>query len=158
MFKQCVLMAVVASAGVLCGLQGKAQAQDFPPLGVDNLWQMNQQFEDQFNSWAWRQSVDIARHMQPGERLPFHATTISHSISESNDAFDGYRHSLQNNSLRTDETLRRFDQHIRDVGGYGDSEHGPLYELPYTHDVWNLNPDTQIITPGEMSGHINLYP
>jgi hypothetical protein len=158
MFKKCVLTAALAVVGVLCGLQSQAQAQEFPGLGVGGLWEMNQQFDNQFYPWAWEQSVEVARHLQPGEQLPFNAMTISRSISDANESFEGYVHSMQDNSARTDETLSRFDQYLRGVGNYVNPDDNQLYELPYTQDVYNLNRDTQVITPGYSPYDDNLYP
>ena len=84
---------VASALIVLCGLLAApkaARAQEFPGLGVGDLWAANAAFDQQFDQWAYHMSWEVARQIPDDQPLPFNAMTIHDSINASNRAFDRF--------------------------------------------------------------------
>lgn len=110
-----------------------ANGQEFPGLGVSDLWAQNMKFEMQFDAWAARGAWELARQIPNDQPLPFDAMSISRSTSEGMRSFEGYLHNSQVNSNRQLQAIENFDRGaVRGEALYYDSTrtHGPVY-LPY---------------------------
>lgn len=131
MWRKATILAV--TVGTILSSAASSHAQDFPGLGVGNMWANEIAFQNQFNKWAWAGSVQVARNMRPGEKLPFDAMTISSSINEGNKAFGGYMQGLYKSSNTYSNIANNYSNYaIRHNGFYGNG--GPVYNLPYTHN------------------------
>ncbi|MDB5385815.1 MAG: hypothetical protein JWM11_1461 [Planctomycetaceae bacterium] len=118
---------------VMAGSIQSASAQDFPGLGVGNMWANEIRFQNQFDRWNRQGSMELARRIPNDQPLPFNAMTISNSNNANMRAFEGYMRNSQLNSNRQLEAVGRFSTYgIRgmaphyDTSGYG----GPVM-LPY---------------------------
>jgi hypothetical protein len=123
------------------------------------MWQNEVNFQKQFDQWAWKKSVELARHLrETGQQNPFNAMTISKSLSEGNQAFEGYIRNSQLNSAKTSQAIANWNNGaIRNQGLYQAPHGGPAYNLPWTHNVYHINQNGQAI-PGFSPYYQNLYP
>ena len=141
---------------------GQAKAQygnEFPGLGVGQMWQNEINFQKQFDQWAWKASVDLARHLrETGQKNPFNAMTISKSLTEGNQAFEAYIHNSQVNSAKTSQAIANWNNGaIQGNATYQAPYGGPAYNLPYTHNTYHINQYGQA-APGYNSYYQNIYP
>lgn len=121
-----------------------APAQDFPGLGVSDLWAMNAAFDQQMHQQNvqfctdWYNNLQAYR-AQTGDmspvNLPFNAMTISNSINEGNQAFYGYLDSMQASSAAMDRSFDNFSGYIRSEASYTD---------PVTGQTWTAPNDAQL--------------
>jgi len=135
MWHKAAILAV--TVGTMLSLATSSQAQEFPGLGVGNMWANEIAFQNQFYNWARQGSIQVARNMRPGEQLPFNAMTISNSINEGNKAFGGYMNGLYQSSNTNSRIANNYSNYaIRGNGFYGNG--GPVYNLPYTHNYHTI--------------------
>jgi hypothetical protein len=168
MFRKSFLASLVVGFAALAGAGSSAKAQYYAPApvpghfayGANTLGELaasNIAFDQQFDRYNWYMSQQIARNMRPGEKLPFNAMTISKSISEGNQSFQGYMGAVQQGSNRQIAAIERWNvgavqSNWYYSGGYG----GPSYVLPYTQNSYYVQ--NGYIYPGYQQGGYNIYP
>jgi hypothetical protein len=124
------------AAMTVLGMAGSAdfaKAQDFPGLGVGNMWANEIRFQNQFDRWNRQGSMELARRIPNDQPLPFNAMTISNANNANMRAFEAYNRNSQLNSNRQSEAVGRFSTYgIRGLAPhYSTSGYGAPVMLPY---------------------------
>lgn len=116
-----------------------ASAQEFPGLGVGDMWAANAAFDAQMQQQNVQFCTDWYNNLQDyraqtGDmtpvNLPFNAMTISDSINEGNQAFYGYLGSMQAGSDASLRAVEGFDGYIRSEANYTDPTTGQTWTAP----------------------------
>ena len=135
---KCLLILSLAIIG--CGTEKKAQAQDFPGLGVGNMWANELQFQNQFYNWARQRSWQLAREIPNDQPLPFNAQTLSEANRATSRAYEGFNRNWHHNSQRTMNAIERWDNGvIRGVAPYS-NPYGHTKLLPYGPNSYYRGP------------------
>jgi len=157
MFKK-MFPLLVAGVVVLANV-GAAKSQEFPGLGVGQMWQNEINFNKQFDQWNAIGSMQVAKWLrETGTPNPFNAMTIHNSINQGNQAFGAYIQNSQVNSWKTSNAINNWTNgaingNAHYQGNYG----GPVYNVPYTHNVYHINQYGQAV-PGYSPYYQNIYP
>src|SRR6478672_3635579 len=162
------IASLVLGIAALAGVGSSAHAQYYPAAPVPGqfsygaatpgqLMMSNVDFDRRMDQYAWYMSQQIARNMKPGEKLPFNAMTISKSISEGNQAFQGYMGAVQQGSNRQLQAVDRWTTGaIQGNWYYSNGAGGPTYILPYTQNSYYVQ--NGYYYPGYQQGGYNVYP
>lgn len=105
-------------------MSDRAAADDFPNLDMSSMWANEIAFQQQFYSWAARGAWEVAINTPNDQPLPFNAMTISRSLTEGSQAFEGYIHHSQHLSNRQLQAVENFSETA--IRG------NALYHDPYT--------------------------
>ena len=157
---------IVALTLTVCGLgalrvPSSARAQEFPGLGVGDIYAANMAFDAQFDQWNRHMSWELAKQIPNDQPLPFNAMTLAQANRETAAAYSAYNAAAFNNSQGTCNAIERWD--VGAVQGnwyYGSqwgAQHDPnFYVLPYTSGAYHV--DNGYIYSGYDPNHENLYP
>jgi hypothetical protein len=156
--KQIAIVAVVMAVSV-CSSGRVAKAQEFPGLGVGDLWAANMQFEQQFDQWARVGSWQVALATPNDQPLPFNAMTISNSINQGNQAFYGYLGGLQNSSAATSAAIGAYSTGaIQGNWYYQNPYSGQTVVAPYTNNPYSgYYQNNGYFYQGTQPGGVNYY-
>lgn len=136
MFRKSLAVLMVVAAGQLS--LGTAQAQDFPGLGVGDMWANEVRFCNQFDQWNRQGSWALARMIPNDQPLPFNAMTISNSLSDGMRSFEGFNNNWHVNSNRTMNAIENWNYGaIREVAPFQNPYGGPVHMLPYQHNAYH---------------------
>ena len=149
---------------VIAAFAGSANAQEFPGLGVSDMWANEVAFSNQFDSWARRGAWELAQQIPNDQPLPFDAMSISRSTSEGMRSFEGYIHNSQVNSNRQLQAVENFSTTaIRGESMYYDStnSYGPVL-LPYGPEAYTPQyegfvPSQNVFTPSNDASAYNAW-
>ena len=146
------LFALAACAAFSALSTSATQAQDFPGLGVGDMWANELAFQNQFYQNAWRQSWELARQVPNDQPLPFNAMTISNSLNQGMQAFEGFANNWHVNSETTMNAIGRWNEGaIRGIAPHANPYGGPVYNLPYGPEGYHVSP------AGYMHQGVNPY-
>lgn len=150
------LFGFAVAVAVLFGSMSTSSAQEFPGLGVGNLFEMNAQFDAQFDAWARRGSWEVAR------QLPDHVSSAQ-IIGAMNpytveNTYGDYNRSWWNNQARTIDAVERWDSGaIRGDANFYDYN-GFRHVLPYNAGGYHYGNDGYLYEGhGNVDYGQNLY-
>lgn len=146
------LMALAAAALMTLVHGQRSHAQEFPGLGVGNMWANELAFQNQFYNWAAAGSWELAKQIPNNEPLPFNAMTIFNSNNAANQAFQGFANNWHTNSANTMGAIERWNLGaIQGVAPYQNPYGGTTYNLPYGPEGYEMT------APGYMYQGVNPY-
>jgi hypothetical protein len=150
-----IVMTLIFVSGMLAA--SSVRGQEFPGLGVGDIYQANMQFERQFDQWARVGAWQAALATPNDQPLPFNAMTISNSVSAGNDATLGYIRASQYNSNRACGAVERWDTGaVQGNWYYGSQYGGPAQVLPYVPNSYYEQ--NGYLYGGYQQGGNNYYP
>jgi hypothetical protein len=137
MIRRILTVAALAAASTLLTAD-KAQAQEFPGLGVGNLaaWNMAQDQLFFQNAWAGAQALarqipnDVSSSQIIGAMQP-HTT---------GNVYGGYNAGYWNNQAVNAAAMNNFSRHMRDQGFYTNPVTGQTYQMPYNAGGYYQDP------------------
>jgi hypothetical protein len=136
MFRKHLIVAVIGLCGLFAG--SAAKAQEFPGLGVGDLWAANMAFDQQFDHWNRQMSWQVALATPNDQPLPFNAMTISNSITQGSNAALDYVRASQYNSNAALNAVERWDTGaVQGNWYYGNGNES--YVLPYQYNTYHQN-------------------
>jgi hypothetical protein len=155
MIRKCLIIALAGFGGLFCA--SSARAQEFPGLGVGGMYEMNMQFEAQFDVWARQGAWEAALATPNDQPLPFNAMTISNSITEGSNAALSFVQNSEINSNRALDAVGRWDLGaVQGNWAFGGQFGGTPQVLPYQPGAYHDN--NGWITPGFNPNFENFYP
>jgi hypothetical protein len=158
-----IVMTLIGFCGMLACTATNTRAQEFPGLGVGDMWAANMAFDQQFDQWNRHMSWQVALATPNDQPLPFNAMTISNSITAGSEAALGYVRNSQVNSNRQLDAVGRWTTGAVQGNWYYGSQYGPSYDpnvyvMPYTSGPGVYHNVNGYMYQGYNPGYENYYP